>query len=319
MVKMCQTSFFTFLCFIMIFPVKAMEFRFPVACQIMGNCWITNHVDLDDRSGRVSDYMCGKKATDNNKSTHISLSSQKAVLQNMPVLASASGKVQVAGNVGGFCGTRVLIKHAKGWESSYCHLNPRTLTVRAGQAVQQGQIIGSIGTSGQTSWPHLSFATIRNGMVFDPFSGRTAIEGCSAKTQSLWVGGMNPPYEPAAVASAGFTVGHVPNSSILNGTAQTATAIRTATLQLSLWSLMMNLRVDDEITILIEAPDGKIFKEFKKTITKDSPYFPVNLSVLKKNIRWEAGDYKGTITIERRVNGNTIKSGRIVHLKLVDD
>ena len=284
----------------------------------MGNCWITNHVDLDDRIGRVSDYMCGVKATDNNQSTHISLASRATVTKNIPVIAAADGKVSVANNVGGFCGTRVLIKHDDGWETSYCHLNPATIQVRVGQDVQQGQIIGSIGTSGQTEWPRLSFATIRNGMVFDPFSGRTAIEGCSAKTQSLWQGSMNPPYEPAAVTSAGFMVGYISNSDILNGTAQVASAIRTDTTQLSLWSLMMNLRKNDEISMIIKHENGTILKEFDQTIQKDTIYYPLNLSVIRRNILWDAGNYTGTIKITRNVNGNDITSGRIVNLKLVE-
>lgn len=318
MVKACQTTFLLLLCFITISSAKAIEFRFPVACQIMGNCWITNHVDLDDRMGRVSDYMCGEKATDNNKSTHISLASRAAVAQNIAVLATADGRIKVARHSGGFCGTRILIGHDDGWESSYCHLNPRTLQVREGQDVKQGQIIGSIGISGQTDWPRLSFATIRNGMIFDPFSGRTAIEGCSAKTENLWQGGMNPPYEPAAVTSAGFTVGYVSNNDIMNGTAQSATSIRADTIQLSLWSLMMNLRKGDKISMVIEHENGKILKEFDQAIEKDTTYYPINLSTIRKNILWDEGNYTGTIKITRNVNGNKITSGRLVNLKLVE-
>jgi hypothetical protein len=318
MVKTCQIALFLFFCIFVIFPAKAIEFSFPVVCQIMGNCWITNHVDLDDRVGRVSDYMCGVKATDNNQSTHISLASRAAVAQDIPVVAAADGQVREAGMIGGFCGTRVLITHDDGWETSYCHLNPSTFQVRVGQTVQRGQILGTIGMSGQTPWPRLSFATIRNGMIFDPFSGRTAIEGCSATTQSLWQGGLNPPYEPAAVTSAGFTVGYVSNDDILNGTAKIASAIRADTIQLSLWSLMMNLRKNDQISMVIEHENGNILKEFEQIVEKDSIYYPLNLSVIRQNILWDAGHYTGTIKITRNVNGNDITSGRIVNLQLVD-
>lgn len=319
MVKLCQTAFLILFCFFAVpVNVKAMEFQFPVACRLMVNCWITNHVDLDDRVGRVSDYMCGEKATDNNKSTHISLGSVNAVAQNIPVLAAADGEIVESGYIGGFCGTRVLIKHAEGWETSYCHLNPETLQVRAGQQVIQGQIIGSIGMSGQAEWPRLSFATIRNGMVFDPFSGRTAIEGCSATTQSLWQNGMNPPYEPAAVTNAGFTVGYTATADILNGTAEAATAMRSDTLQLSLWALMMNLRVGDIVHMSVVHKNGTVLKEYEQKITTDKTYFPINLSIIRKNILWDAGHYVGTIKITRNVHGNEITSGRLVDLELVD-
>lgn len=315
--RLCQTALLFILVLLLAPRAEAIEFQFPVACQIMGNCWITNHVDLDDRVGRVSDYMCGVKATDNNKSTHVSLASRSAVNQNIPVLAAASGVVDIATMIGGFCGVQIKITHDDGWQTSYCHMDAQTVQVRIGDRVKQGQVIGTIGTSGKTDWPHLSFATIRNGMIFDPFSGRTAIEGCSETTQSLWVGGVNPPYEPAAVTNAGFTVGYVENAAILNGTAQAATAISTKTQQLSLWALMMNLRKDDEIHMRVEQPDGKPLKEFKTKIENDVLYYPINLSTIRQNILWDGGDYKGVITITRHVNGNDITSGRLVNLKLV--
>lgn len=317
MVKLCQTAILFCLVFLRMISAQAIEFQFPVACRLMSDCWITNHVDLDDREGMVSDYMCGVKATDNNLSTHISLASRSAVTQNIPVLAAANGTVTEAGDIGGFCGTRILIKHKDGWETSYCHLNSETLQIRAGKPVKQGQVIGSIGLSGQTDWPRLSFATIRNGMVFDPFSGRTTLEGCAAESKPLWVGDINPPYEPAAVISAGFTVGYVASDDILNGAAQIATAIRADTRQMTLWAMMMNLRTDDHVTMAITDPAGNIIKSYETDVKNDAIYFPINLSALRANILWDAGRYEGKITITRRVNGNKITSGRLLSVDLI--
>lgn len=326
MIKLCQTALFVMAFFIIPSTAKAIEFYFPVACQVMGNCWITNHVDLDDRVGRVQDYMCSDKATDNNKSTHISLAGRAFVQQTFPVLAAADGRVAEAENgypdspvpVHGesFCGNRVLIKHADGWESSYCHLKLDSITVRPGQTVKAGQIIGQIGMSGQTDWPRLSFATIRNGMVFDPFSGRTSIEGCSKDVSPLWAGNLNPPYEPASVSNAGFTIGDVNNNDILNGIAQNATIIRKEAPRLSFWALMMNLRKGDTIRMVINTPEGRVLSEIEEIVEEDSLQYPIYLSKSRGGFLWNAGQYQGVVTITRNIRGNDITSGRIVPLEM---
>lgn len=326
MIKLCQIPLFVLAFFMTATQAAAIEFLFPVSCQVMGNCWITNHVDLDDRIGRVQDYMCSDKATDNNQSTHISLAGRAYILKSPPVLAAADGRVieaidgypDTAAPLRGesFCGNRILIRHDDGWETSYCHLRKDSLTVRPGETVRAGQPIARIGMSGQADWPRLSFATLRNGMVFDPFSGRTSIEGCSKETHSLWAGGINPPYEPASVSNAGFTVGDISNAAILNGTAQNATIMKNEVPRLSLWALMMNLRKGDRISMSVQTPDGRILTEINETVTEDSLYYPIYLSKRRGGFLWEPGEYKGLVTITRRVNGNDITSGRIATLHL---
>jgi hypothetical protein len=319
MIRRCQTACFLFLlsCLAFIPRLNATEFQFPVACQIMGNCWITNHVDLDDRIGKVSDYKCEKKASDNNKSTYISLKSLGSVSENIPVMAAADGKVSFAGQQGGFCGVRVSIDHYDGWQTNYCHLNPEFLSVTTGQNIKAGQILSIIGMSGQTDWPRLSFSTLRNGMVFDPFSGRSTIEGCSDTPNPLWVGGNNPPYEPASVMNAGFTVGSVSNTDIITGKAENATAINVETPQLSLWTLFANLRTNDFVELIIETPKGRVLNSFEKRVEKNHNFFTFYFSTLKKNILWDPGEYKGIIKITRNINGSDVTSGRIVILNMI--
>lgn len=117
MLKTCQTIALFLLAIFICVPAKAIELQFPVACRIMTDCWITNHVDLRGTSQSSEDYMCGKKVSDNNKSTHISLGSLSEIEKNMAVIAAADGRVIEARNVGGFCGNRILIEHEKGWKA----------------------------------------------------------------------------------------------------------------------------------------------------------------------------------------------------------
>ncbi|MGC1376886.1 MAG: peptidoglycan DD-metalloendopeptidase family protein [Anaerolineales bacterium] len=52
-------------------------------------------------------------------------------------------------------GNMIMIDHGNGWQSLYAHLS--SIKVVCGQSVDQGTIIGAIGTSGNSSGPHLHF------------------------------------------------------------------------------------------------------------------------------------------------------------------
>lgn len=72
------------------------------------------------------------------------------------VVASASGKVKKIGNLGNKSyGKYVYIDHGNGWETRYAHLS--NIRVKKGQKVHAGQPIGNVGSSGNSTSPHLHF------------------------------------------------------------------------------------------------------------------------------------------------------------------
>ncbi len=70
------------------------------------------------------------------------------------VLASASGRVTLAGWKGGF-GKQVRVRHANGYTTMYGHLS--RISVKAGQTISQGQQIGRVGATGVATGPHLDY------------------------------------------------------------------------------------------------------------------------------------------------------------------
>ena len=237
---------------------------------------------------------------------------------NFPVLAAADGTITMAEDIGGFCGVRVAIQHEKGWETSYCHLKEDSLTVEKGDRVAMGYPIGSVGMSGQADWPRLSFATIRNGLVFDPFSGKSTLEPCETSSDPLWLYDILPPYEPASIAAIGFTVGMVKDDDILNGTAERATAIRSDTPQIALWTLLFNVRKEDKLTFILSDPEGTIINKVEFTADEDYDRYPLFMSTLRKNITpWATGYYRGIISIERQQDvGEPIINTRVISVEL---
>ncbi len=83
-----------------------------------------------------------------------------------PVRAIATGRVVLAGRVSD--GAIVVeIEHGAGVISLYGHLNP-TLSVRDGDSVVAGQVVGLVGLTGHTTGPHLHFAIYDSGVPVDP-------------------------------------------------------------------------------------------------------------------------------------------------------
>lgn len=92
-----------------------------------------------------------------------------------PIHAAAAGKVvwaglAVPGDPHGSYGDCVIIEHNERFSTLYAHMDNQQfpLQVRAGDQVQQGQIIGYEGLTGWTTGPHLHFEVRDAGMQIDP-------------------------------------------------------------------------------------------------------------------------------------------------------
>ena len=75
----------------------------------------------------------------------------------VPILASADGKVIIsrAGGYNGGYGAYVVISHANGTQTLYAHMSKDNVSV--GQSVEQGQVIGAVGSTGKSTGPHVHF------------------------------------------------------------------------------------------------------------------------------------------------------------------
>jgi murein DD-endopeptidase MepM/ murein hydrolase activator NlpD len=71
-----------------------------------------------------------------------------------PILAAATGQVEVADWVGGY-GLTVILNHSSAQQTLYGHMSE--IFVQPGQLVQQGTVIGRVGSTGNSTGPHLHF------------------------------------------------------------------------------------------------------------------------------------------------------------------
>lgn len=84
-----------------------------------------------------------------------------------PIYATDSGVVVYAGWSDYGYGNLIAIDHGNGWQSAYAHLD--TIGVGCGQSVYQGGYIGTLGSTGNSSGPHLHFELMINGAKVNPY------------------------------------------------------------------------------------------------------------------------------------------------------
>jgi murein DD-endopeptidase MepM/ murein hydrolase activator NlpD len=83
-----------------------------------------------------------------------------------PIRAADAGYVVMAGRDTWGYGNQVVIDHGNGFWTRYAHLN--TILVRAGQSVDKNQQIGTMGSTGRSTGPHLHFEVIQGGVRRNP-------------------------------------------------------------------------------------------------------------------------------------------------------
>jgi murein DD-endopeptidase MepM/ murein hydrolase activator NlpD len=81
-----------------------------------------------------------------------------------PIRAAAGGTIIYTGYMGGY-GNLTIIDHGNGLATAYAH---QSSIYVGGGAVSQGTVIGAVGSTGNSTGPHLHFEVRVNGSAVDP-------------------------------------------------------------------------------------------------------------------------------------------------------
>lgn len=280
----------------------------PIDCTLGEDCYIQQTVDHDPTE-EASDFACGPMTYDTHKGTDFALPSLAMQRAGVDVLAAADGIVmgvrdgmpdmrqigENAPNVNGReCGNGVVIQHDDGWETQYCHLANGSVAVQSGASVTAGTILGHVGLSGQTQFPHLHLSVRHNGAVIDPFDPDGAITCGAPSNETLWSQPIDAP--AGGLITAGFTAGVPDYEAIKAGSA--ATDEIAARDPLVVWGYVFGGQAGDTLHLRIEGPDGHVMDESTALEKTQSQLFRA-VGRRPPGGGWAAGEYTGEVQMIR--------------------
>ena len=90
-----------------------------------------------------------------------------ATAYGTPIFAAGNGAIEKIGWEGGY-GKYIRVKHNNGYETAYGHMSAFAKGMEVGKRVRQGQVIGFVGSTGQSTGAHVHFEILVNGRFVDP-------------------------------------------------------------------------------------------------------------------------------------------------------
>ncbi len=288
--------------------------RFPARCDIGGDCWYRQYMDLD-AARTYRDHRCGLRASEGHEGTDIAPTDPDGA--SIAVLAAAAGTVVGtrdgmddrplrAGDdsrQGRECGNGVRIDHGGGWTSQYCHLRRGSVAVERGEAVAAGDVLGAIGSSGQSDTPHVHFQLERDGTPVDPFTGARAArpprcEASGAPAGALWQAPRAErfsAYRPTVVFRAGLTTAP-PDRDRARREGYPAAAAVTARALVG-YVIVLGAAGGTTIDTFINAPGGERLFERRAVVERDFAEYFNFAGTPRRGGPWPPGAYRARFVV----------------------
>lgn len=302
----------------------------PVDCSEPERCSVQNYVDFDP-GPQARDHTCGPLTYNGHKGVDIRLRSIAEMDRGVAVLAAADGRVIATRNdvpdrllnqfeaLQALAGpakpsNSVSLYHGKGWATHYGHLRRGSVTVRNGQRVKRGQVIGLIGASGSTNFPHLHFTLTLRDQEIDPYSGRKPGSGCGAGVyHSFWTkrAASLLAYRTSGILNAGFAEISPGLSSLTLDPPPPAPLPVTAE-QLVFWTRIWGLRQNDRVRMRLYAANGVLLAETTHRAKNNHPINMRSLIMPRFTDAWPKGVYKGEYLLERPLGSKDEKFDQIL-------
>ena len=311
---------------------EVVRLSLPVACEPGRTCFVQHYVDVDASPG-ARDFACGRVTYDGHDGVDIRLLSAAAAAAGVDVLAAADGVVLRArdGMTDAFarevgrraitdreCGNGVVVAHAGGLETQYCHLLKGSIAVKAGQPVVRGAPLGRVGYSGLADFAHLHFVVRRAGRVVDPFSGLAGGKDASTGKSCLAAAASAPrhpgsmwaaevastlAYRSADVIQTGFSTA-IPGWAGLERDHGAVAAATPRGPALVLFVRAINLAEGDIIRFAMVGPEGFKLDYASPPLDRSKAIFVGGAGRRLTAAKWPSGAYQGTVAIQR--GGRTI-------------
>ncbi|MFO0877627.1 MAG: peptidoglycan DD-metalloendopeptidase family protein [Gemmataceae bacterium] len=245
------------------------KFTFPVAGVPHRDYSINNYVDVDPRTGSRADFRGGPFQYDGHDAIDVGPATFSDQDRGLPVLAAAAGTVTAVTD-GYFDrqpssnpqpGNFVTIDHGNGWQTVYYHFAANTIVVKVGDVVTQNQLLGLMGSSGNSTASHLHWSVFYRGANVETFYAPT----------SYWI--SPPVYQgdaPPTVMRSGISNYDVgPEQG--EGASRVTEFPTSQSWNVVYWYHMSNYRPSSQVAITWYRPGGSVYTTFNQTPNFQQP------------------------------------------------
>ncbi len=313
---------------------KSQKLGLPVDCTVNQDCWVMNYVDFDLSDNNYTDPNCQSRTYDTHKGTDFAILDEKAMNNGVPVIAVKDGiidrlrdgeddtwktttdldKIKQERKE---CGNAIMINHNDETKSIYCHLRQNSIIVEKGQNVKKGDILGMVGMSGFTEFPHLHYGLVKNKEIIDPFTGRKSSSNCGLDNiKPLWDKGLNLSYQPFVIQSSGFSA-TIPTLDHLGRDAASINQISLNDKNIVFWAILLGVRVDDVIQLTIYDANNKIYttQEITQDRNRARQLYYIGKKINDQNLT--AGAYTAQVKITRPSSDPQVKPNSNLQTKTI--
>ncbi len=291
----------------------------PIDCVVGRNCLIQAYVDTDPGPG-FADYRCGSLSFERSQGTKIRLPDQGTMQGGVNVLAAAAGEVlrvrdglpdvdyRLVGRESlgkSALGNVVLLRHRDGYVTAYGHLKQGSITVAEGDRVGPGEILGQVGLSGVSAYPHLHFEIRQGRKVIDPFTGLEQDAGCGEAAEPVWTPAAlkQLTYHGTAVLRIGFAESLLNEAAVEYGFLKGQGAVAAAASDLVLHVSVSGSRTGDTARLEIFGPDGSAVASSSTTLNEDAAVKLLHTTIAPAAEPLTPGAYSGVFTLSRVTDG----------------
>lgn len=317
----------------LVFAADLPRLSFPLDCGVESICSIQNYFDHDPGPG-FRDYTCGFLGYDGHDGTDIRVPNLAVMSQGVAVVAAAPGKVRAIRDempdvsvrqIGREAirdreaGNAVVLRHGTDWETQYSHLRKGSVRVKPGDDVEAGQVLGEIGLSGNTEFPHLHFEVRYRGEPIDPFVGVGRAALCGSGPEPLWNAQVMQQqwYKPTGLLQAGFSSRRPKLESVQAGDASDLPLQRDMP-ALVFWVEIFGAQKGDRESIHLFGPDGSVISHKTGTIPRNKARWLSYSGRKRRGAVWPEGVYRATYQLFREDAGGereVVMVERIIELK----
>jgi murein DD-endopeptidase MepM/ murein hydrolase activator NlpD len=286
----------------------------PIACEPGQTCFIQNYFDHDPGPGR-KDYACGRLSYDSHEGTDFRLVNYPAMEKGVPVLAAAPGrvlrtrdsvqdinvhKIGRARIKGKEAGNGVVVDHGNGWVTQYSHLKRGSIRIAPGDRIEAGTILGLVGLSGMTEFPHVEFTVRYNGTPLDPFTGKTGFQNCRRVDGTVWTKKTlaKLAYQPTGMLTAGFS-STVPNAEKAREGAYGELSFAQEVEMIVFWVDLFGVQENDIETFKMIGPAGEVLVDQEKRMDQSNVSWFAYAGRRKPGTSWQKGQYQGLYQLFR--------------------